>query len=181
VKTAAANLTGPLKSVATLLPAEASVDADLIVVAVPAGAAVEAVRAAGDLAKKALLDCTNPLRWDAGPVWTPPPEGSTSLALAAAFPNARVVKGFNHFGAEIQRDPALKPGPADAFFASDDAEAKAFVMSLAGPMGFRAHDAGPLRNSALLENLAVLWIHLAAVGGAGRDFAFRMERQRASR
>jgi 8-hydroxy-5-deazaflavin:NADPH oxidoreductase len=181
VKTAAANLTGPLKSVATLPPAEASADADLIVVAVPAGAALEAVRAAGDLSKKALLDCTNPLRWDAGPVWTPPPEGSTSLALAAAFPKARVVKGFNHFGAEIQRDPALKPGPADAFFASDDAEAKAFVMSLAGPMGFRAHDAGPLRNSALLENLAVLWIHLAAVGGAGRDFAFRMERQRASR
>jgi predicted dinucleotide-binding enzyme len=41
------------------------------------------------------------------------------------------------------------------------------IVSIAGPMGFRAHDAGPLRNSALLENLAVPWIHLAAVGGAG--------------
>jgi predicted dinucleotide-binding enzyme len=44
-------------------------------------------------------------------------------------------------------------------------------------MGFRAHDAGPLRNAATLENLAVLWIHLATVGGAGRKFAFRMEEQ----
>jgi hypothetical protein len=177
-KAAAAKLSGVLAAAETLPPAQAAVGADLIVLAVPAAAAVEAARAVGDLAGRILLDCTNPLRWDAGPVWAPPPEGSTSLALVAAFPNARLVKGFNHFGAEIQRNPVLTDGPADAFFASDDAEAKALVMSLAGRMGFRPHDAGPLRNSAVLENLAILWIHLAAVGGAGRDFAFQLERQR---
>jgi hypothetical protein len=177
VKAAKAKLSGVLATAATLSPAEASAGADMIVLAVPAGAVVVAVRSTGDPAGRILLDCTNPLRWDAGPVWAPPPEGSTSLALAAAFPTARIVKGFNHFGAEIQHNPALTTGSADAFFAGDDAEAKTFVMSLAGRMGFRAHDAGPLRNSALLENLAVLWIHLASVGGAGRDFAFQMERQ----
>ena len=178
VTTAAANLSGPLASIAALAPPDAAVGAELIVIAVPAGAAVDAARSAGDLTGKVLLDCTNPLRWDAGPIWAPPAEGSTALALAAAFPGARVVKGFNHFGAEIQGEPALTTGPADAFFAGDDGGSKACVMSLAGRMGFRALDAGPLRNSALLENLAVLWIHLAAVGGAGRGFGFRMERQR---
>ena len=179
VKAAAAKLSGALAAVETLSPADAAAGAGVIVIAVPAGAAVGATRSAGELSGKIVLDCTNPLRWDAGPVWTPPPEGSTSLALAAAFPNTRVVKGFNHFGAEIQRNPSLMSGPADAFFVGDDADAKSFVIALAGRMGFRAHDAGPLRNSAVLENLAMLWIHLASVGGAGRDFAFQMERQRA--
>ena len=149
-------------------------------VAMPAAAALDTVRSVGDLKGGIVLDCTNPLRWDAGPVWAPPPEGSTALAIASAFPGVRVIKGFNHFGAEIQRDPALTTGPADAFFAGDDREAKSFVMTLAGRMGFRPHDAGPLRNSALLENLAVLWIQLASVGAAGRNFAFRMDRQRAT-
>jgi predicted dinucleotide-binding enzyme len=88
-----------------------------------------------------------------------------------------VIKGFNHFGVEVQRSPQLATGPADAFFAGDAPEAKSRVMRLAEQMGFRAHDAGPLRNAALLENLAVLWIHLATVGGVGRTFAFRIERQ----
>jgi predicted dinucleotide-binding enzyme len=48
-------------------------------------------------------------------------------------------------------------------------------MELATRMGFRARDAGPLRNAALLENLAVLWIQLASAGGMGRNFGFRIE------
>ena len=36
--------------------------------------------------------------------------------------------------------------------------------------GFSPIDAGPLRNAAVLENVAILWIHLAMVGGRGRDF-----------
>ena len=50
-------------------------------------------------------------------------------------------------------------------------------MELAGKLGFRAHDAGPLRNAAVLENVAVLWIQQAVAGGRGRTFAFRMEDQ----
>ncbi len=170
-------LTGPLASVPALLPAAAADDADIILLAVPAGAAVDATRSAGDLSRKLLLDCTNPIRWDGGPVWAPPPEGSVTQALASVFPGIPVMKGFNHFGAEIQRDPDLAHGPADAFFAGDDGDAKSYVMDLAARMGFRAHDAGPLRNAALLENLAVLWIQLASAGGEGRNFGFRIERR----
>jgi len=170
-RTLPAELTG----VPVVPPPEATAGAEIVLLAVPAGPAVAAARAAGDLTGKVLVDCTNPLRWDEGPVWAPPREGSVAQALAQALPAVAVVKGFNYFGAEIQRDPRLAHGPADAFFAGDDGDAKALVLDLATRMGFRAHDAGPLRNAALLESLAVLWIHLASVGGVGRSFAFRLE------
>jgi hypothetical protein len=171
-------LTGSLAAIPTLNPAGAAVDAELILIAVPAAAAKDAVRSVGDTAGKVFVDCTNPIRWDAAPVWAPPAEGSVTQALAAAFPGIRVIKGFNHFGAEIQGRPELTTGPADAFFAGDDPDAKASALDLAKRMGFRAHDAGPLRNAALLENLAVLWIQLAMAGGVGREFSFRIERQK---
>ena len=120
---------------------------------------MKAVRGAGDLGRRILVDCTNPVTWKDGPVWTPPPEVAVAGALAAAFPDLLVVKGFNHFGAEIMAQPSLRCGPADAFFAGDDKGAKRQVIELAMQMGFRAHDAGTLRNAALLENLAVTrWV-----------------------
>jgi predicted dinucleotide-binding enzyme len=50
------------------------------------------------------------------------------------------------------------------------------VSAIATKAGFAPVDAGPLRNAAVLENVAMLWIHLATVGGKGRDFAFAMQR-----
>jgi hypothetical protein len=158
----------------------ATADAEVIILAVPAGAAGAALRSAGGPERAVVVDCTNPLRWDAGPVWDPPAEGSVTAQLAAAFPGIRVVKGFNHFGAEVMRNPARDvggdgaPQPAPAFFAGDDAGAKKTAMALADAIGFTPRDAGPLRNAAVLENLAVLWIHLATVAGVGRSFAFDM-------
>ena len=175
---AASNLPGPLAGIPTSLPADAVADAQIVLLAVPGAAALEAARSAGSLDGKILLDCTNSLRRDgSGPTWAPPPEGSVAQALAAAFPGATVIKGFNHFSSEIMRSPELTTGPADAFFAGDDRDAKSLIMDLAAKMGFRPHDAGPLRNASLIENLAVLWIHLASTEGAGRQFAFRLEKQ----
>jgi len=154
--------------------AQAARDADVLMVTVPAAAAVAAVRAASP-GTRIVLDCTNPLRWQEGPVWSPPAEGSVAAQLAASFPDAKVVKGFNHFGVEVHTDPHFAAAPADAFFAGDSAVAKRIVMDLAASAGFRAIDAGPLRNAAVLENLAVLWIHLAM--REGRDFAFGMLRR----
>lgn len=155
--------------------AEASAGCSMTLLAVPAAAAVAAARSAGLGPEAILVDCTNPLRWDEGPVWDPPAEGSVAQAVAAALPGVHVVKGFNHFGAEVQHDPIAASGRVDALFAADDAEAKTRVMDMATAMGFRSRDAGPLRNAPLLENLAVLWIHLATVGGLGRRFSFRLE------
>lgn len=154
---------------------DAAAAAEIVFLAVPASAAIDAARAAGPLHGKILIDCTNPLRWENGPVWNPPAEGSVTAALSAAIQGIPVVKGFNHFGAEIHARPSLAAGPSDAFFAGDDAAAKGSAMEIARRIGFRPHDAGPLRNAAVLENLAVLWIHLALISGKGRDFSFRIE------
>jgi hypothetical protein len=156
------------------LPAEAAAEADVILLAVPAAAAVDAAKSLGDLSGKILVDCNNSLRWDKGPVWSPPPEGSLTAAIASAVPSAKVVKAWNTFGAEFHGDPKTADGPADLFMAGDDAEAKAVVGQIAESAGYRPVDSGPLRNAAVLENLAILWIHLATVGGHGRNFAFRM-------
>jgi hypothetical protein len=166
----------PLAGVPRLSFADAVTGADAIVLAVPALAAVEVLRQAAPAPGTIVIDCTNPVTWTDGPVWTPPSRGSVAQALAEAFPDLAIVKGFNHFGAEIQANPAMPSGPADAFFAGDDAAAKERVVALAGAMGFRGRDAGPLRNAGLLENLAVLWIHLASAG-TDRTFAFRLEQR----
>jgi predicted dinucleotide-binding enzyme len=157
--------------------ASASAWGDVVFLALPAAAAVEVARAnAKQLEGKVVVDCTNPLAWKDGPVWAPPPEGSLAAAIAKAAPGARVVKGFNTFGAEFHADPehAGKPA-AQVFLAGDDAEAKKKVTEVATKGGFRVVDAGPMRNAAVLENMAMLWIHLAMVGGHGRNFVFSMQ------
>ena len=156
---------------------EAFAAAEVTFLCVPAAAAVAVVRDGGDLRRKVIVDCTNPLRWENGPVLAPPPEGSVAAALAAAAPEARVVKGFNTFGAEIHRDPSIGGVPAEVFLAGDDGIALERVGEVAARAGFAPIVVGPLRNAALLEALAVLWIHLATAGGQGREFVFRLARR----
>ena len=159
----------------TATPAEAAAWAEVVFLAVPGSVAVEVARTlANQLEGKVVVDCNNPLVWKEGPVWAPPPEGSLTAAIAKAAPGARMIKGFNQFGAEFHADPNLGGEPAPVFFASDDADAKAKLSEIATRAGFRPVDAGPLRNAPVLENVAMLWIHLATVGGQGRDFAFTM-------
>jgi 8-hydroxy-5-deazaflavin:NADPH oxidoreductase len=158
-------------------PAEAVAWGDVVFLAVPGSVAVEVARSLSDkLSGKVVVDCNNPLIWKEGPVWSPPAEGSLTAAIAQAAPGARVVKAFNTFGAEFHKDPSLSGGfGAQVFVAGDDAEAKKLVGEIADKAGFRAIDSGPLRNAAVLENLAMLWIHLATVGGHGRGFSFIMQ------
>ena len=155
-------------------PAAAAARADLVFLAVPGNSAVEAARDLGDLSGKVLVDCTNPLTWTEGPVWNPPREGSMAAALAAALPGVRVVKAFNTFGAESHADPSIAGHKVDVYLAGDDADARRAVADVARSAGYEPIDSGPLRNAAVLENVAMLWIHLAMVGGQGRSVAFKL-------
>ena len=141
-------------------------------IATPTAVAVQVAQEA-ELGGKIVVDCTNPLTWDDGPVWAPPAAGSVAAAIAEAVPGARVLKGFNTFGAEIHLNPDLGGTPASVLLASDDLEAKRVVAEVARAAGFAPVDSGPLRNAAALENLAVLWIHLALREGHGRSWAFK--------
>jgi NADPH-dependent F420 reductase len=166
------------KGASASAPSEVASWADIVFLAVPGTVALEVARSLADsLAGKVVVDCNNPLVWKDGPVWSPPAEGSLAAAIAKAAPKARVVKGFNTFGAEFHKNPGRDGVAAQVFLAGDDADAKKQVMAVATQGGFRPVDAGPLRNAAVLENVAMLWIHLATVGGQGRDFTFIMQSQ----
>ena len=125
---------------------------DVVFLAVPAGAA------ASVLVKR-----------------TAPEKLVTVLAsLARKFPGVRVVKAFNTFGAEFHENAKLGTTKADLYLAGDDVEAKRAVSELATKLGFDPVDVGPLRNARHLESLAILWIHMATVGGRGRQAAFKL-------
>jgi predicted dinucleotide-binding enzyme len=157
----------------------------MLFLAVPDTAALPVATSLGSLVDKILVDCTNPVRWSGGPIWAPPSAGSVAQALANALPGCRVVKAFNGFGAEFHGDPKLRLGgeaqgqqPGDVgvsvFMAGDDPDAKAEVARLAEQAGFTPIDAGLLRNAGLLENAAVLWIHLAVTAKRGRNIALQL-------
>jgi 8-hydroxy-5-deazaflavin:NADPH oxidoreductase len=150
---------------------------DAVFLAVPAAAALAVLEEASGIQDGLVVDCTNPLTWDAGPVHAPPEEGSVAAQLARRYPRARVVKAFNTFGAEFHADPRLGATVADLYLAGDDADAKREVSELATKLGFEPVDVGPLRNARNLEALAILWVHLATVGGKGREVAFKLLRR----
>ena len=68
-------------------------------------------------------------------------------------------------------------GAATMLLCGDEEMAKAAVWQLAEELGFEPVDAGPLSAARHLENLALLWIHLAQVNGLGRGIAFRLLRR----
>jgi NADPH-dependent F420 reductase len=151
--------------------------ADVVFVAVPAQVAVDVARSLASTFKdKIVVDCNNSLKFDGGPVWAPPPEGSLAQAMAKAAPGAKVIKGFNTFGADHHANPKHSGTAANVFLAGDDAGAKKTVSDIAAKAGYVPVDSGPLRNASVLENLAILWIDLAMARGQGRDFTFVMAR-----
>ena len=156
-------------------PAEAAQAADLVVLAVPGRAAVEAARALGDLSGKVVLDTTNPV----GPGLLPTADaGGRSLGerVAAAAPGARVVKGFHTLAAEHMGRGRLGGHRVALFLCGDDPDAKRAVAGLADGLGFEPVDVGALDRARLTEPLALVWVTLAARQGYGRDFAFALAR-----
>lgn len=152
---------------------EAASFGDVVILATPWTAAEDAVRAAGGLAGKVLVDCTNPV---APGLTRALPHGSVAERLAAAAPRARVVKAFNTAGFEVFADPRFGSEAASLFLCGDDASAKATVAALARDLGMVPEDCGPLSQASRLEDLALLWISLAAQG-QGRSHAFRLMRR----
>ncbi|HYZ85434.1 MAG TPA: NAD(P)-binding domain-containing protein [Bryobacteraceae bacterium] len=153
--------------------AEAASQAEVVVLTTPWAGTEEAVRAAGDLNGKPLLDVTNPLGPDLQLAIQP---GTSAAELVSQWsPGARVVKIFNTVGSSIMANPQLSSGPATMLYCGDDAEAKRIAHALAEDLGFEPLDAGPLRQARLLESFAALWISLAFGAGLGREFAFRLE------
>ncbi|MDE2384347.1 MAG: NAD(P)-binding domain-containing protein [Alphaproteobacteria bacterium] len=145
-------------------------EADVIILATGAADAAAALKGAGDLNGKVVVDITNPLTADYMGL-TLGHSTSSAEEIARAVPGVKLVKAFNTVFAQLLDAGADlgKGGKVSVFVASDDADAKAKVTELAASMGFAVTDAGPLKNARYLEPLAGLNIYLGY--GAGRGTA----------
>ena len=166
---------GGLPSARTCSVPEAGAFGDVIVLATPWDGTANAVRSAGDLSGKTVIDCTNPLLPDLSGLAV----GLTTSGaeeVAKLVPAAHVVKCFNTLGAANFAHPDFGNETASMFFCGDDAGAKQIVAELGKQLGFDMVDAGPLSQARYLEPMAMLWITMAMkYGGTGRS-AFRLLR-----
>jgi hypothetical protein len=145
-------------------PAAAVEGADAVVFALRWDAVADTVAALPTLDGRIVIDAMNRV---AGP----PRATSATEDLAGLLPGARLVKCFNTIGFEnfaTARDRAVS---AAMFAAGDDAEAKRLALDLAGQIGFDPHDAGPLPNAKILEDMVKVWFELTRVHGRGVGFA----------
>jgi predicted dinucleotide-binding enzyme len=146
-------------------------EADLVFLAVPY-VELEATLATikDGLRGKWIVDVINPLTKDRHLALGFTTSGAEELQKK--LPEAKVVQAFNMVFAQTMETGHAKGKALTVFAASDDAEAKAAVMSLARDIGFDALDAGPLQNARLLEPLAYLNIQLGHALGLGTEAGF---------
>ena len=158
---------------------QAVLASDLLILAVPYGAAQQVAESVPDWGGRILVDATNPLAPGlAGLALGTTTSGAEEIARHAR--GARVVKAFNTTGAENMVQPRYPGGAVFMPVAGDDAEARARVVALATRLGFDAVDVGPLSAARYLEPFAMTWIHMAIKRGLGRDFAFGLLKRSAS-
>lgn len=165
--TTAQALADQLGDAATVGTYGAQPTGDIVIVAVLAGGAVDAVAHFGDaLAGKILVDITNPFNADGSGLTTTAGNSVAEQIAAAAPDSAQVVKAFNTlFGHVLTQDK-----PVDGFLAGDSAEAKAQVAAFMESLGVRPLDAGALGMAHALEWSGLLLVGVAR-SGAGFDLA----------
>jgi 8-hydroxy-5-deazaflavin:NADPH oxidoreductase len=155
---------------------EAVRQADVVVLSTPWGATEAAIRACGSLAKKVVIDCTNPLKADfSGLDRGFDTSGAEQVAQWAE--GAHVFKAMNQVGFGLMDHPTFASGLKPVMFIAGDGNDKKTVLGLVEDLGFEAVDAGGLIYARLLEPYALLWIHLALSQGQGREFAFALLRK----
>ena len=155
--------------VTVLDQAAAIAKADIVVLALPFGAALEAA-ANPALSGKVVLDISNPVKADFSGLTI----GHTTSAaeeLQAAAPNARIVKAFNTIFAGLFDLPAAHTATVPVFVAGNDEAAVASVIAIIGLAGFAAEKTGGLDAARLLEPLGMLNIRFGYGLGHGTGIA----------
>ena len=153
------------KTVRAVPRGELASTAELLILATPYGAAVDALRNVGEIEGKPVIDITNPMTADMSGLAV----GLTSSAaeeIQRAIPSAKVVKAFNTIFAQIL---VSEPGSnrPQVFYAGDDDAARQSVRALIESSGFEPVDAGALKNARYLEPLGMLNIYLGYTAGRG--------------
>lgn len=149
--------------------ADAVAKADIVVLALPFDAALEAATSL-NLAGKVVVDMTNPV--------TPDFSGlrmghSTSAAeeIQKAAPQAKIVKAFNTIFSSLFAAPAAETAKVPVFVAGNDETAVEKVADLAKKAGFAVENAGKLDAARLIEPVGMLNIRFGYGLGKGTSIA----------
>lgn len=145
--------------------AEAFAGADVVVLAVPAGAVPAVVREhAAALAGKLIVDATNA-------IGGPGPAHSHDV-ITGAVPTARYARAFNSLGFENLANPRFGDTVADLFFSSAERD-RPVVEELARAVGGRPVYVGDGQQD-VVDGVLRLWFALAIGQQRGRHLAFRV-------
>jgi predicted dinucleotide-binding enzyme len=149
--------------------ADAVKGADIVVLALPFSAALEAA-ARLDLSGKIIVDMSNPVSADFSGLTI----GHTTSAaeeIAKVASGARVVKAFNTIFAGLFDTPASATANVPVFVAGNDEAAVAAVADLATKAGFAVEKVGDLTGARLVEPVGMLNIRLGYGLGHGTSIA----------
>jgi NADPH-dependent F420 reductase len=149
---------------------EAARNADIVILALPYGVALEEARTNGALDGKIVVDISNPLKPDASGLAL----GHTTSAaeeLQKAIPGARVVKAFNTIFASVLETSPEATAEVPVFVAGNDPQAVEAVADLAGKAGFQVERIGGLDGARLVEPVGMLNIRLGHGLGQGTSIA----------
>jgi hypothetical protein len=154
--TAAATDLGGGRLLAGAVNQEAAEHADVVIAAMPwEGHQDLLASVAGPLAGKIVIDCVNPMGFDArGAYPIRVPEGSAAEQAAAVLPDSTVVGAFHHVSATVLLDPRVDKIELDVLVLGDDRPATDLVAALADRIpGMRGLYGGRLRNCGQVEAL----------------------------
>jgi len=155
--------------------------AEVVVNATNGQVSLAALGAVGaeQLAGKVVLDLANPLDGSAGfpPTLSVCNDDSLAEQIQRAFPEARVVKALNTVTAGVMVDPSkVGDGTTTVFAASDDADARATVVTLLEQLGWRdIVELDQLSAARGLEMWLPLWVRLMMRFGTA-DFNLKLVR-----
>jgi len=153
------------KSVAAGLGAEllagelnsaAAAKADVVIAAMPWEGHRDLLSSlTAELAGKVVVDCVNPMGFDArGAYAITVPEGSAAEQAAAVLPDSTVVGAFHHISAALLLDPGVARIDLDVLVLGDDRAATDLIAAIAAQIpGMRGIYAGRLRNCGQVEAL----------------------------
>ncbi|RYE49199.1 MAG: oxidoreductase [Hyphomicrobiales bacterium] len=143
--------------------------ADIVVLALPYGAALE-LAGKLPLSGKIVVDISNPVKADFSGLAI----GHTTSAaeeLQAAAPSAKVVKGYNTIFASLFDTPVSATQNVPVFLAGNDAAAVDAVAELVTASGFAVEKVGGLDGARLVEPVGMLNIRFGYGLGQGTAIA----------
>jgi 8-hydroxy-5-deazaflavin:NADPH oxidoreductase len=123
----------------------------VVLLAIPGPAVTDALRAAGPLGGRILVDAANSLGRQQRPM----------RALADAFPQARWVRAFNTLSVYVMANDHHRQPPW-ALFLSGDETAKPVVAQLIRDAGFDPVDLGGIDDSRLQDPGTALWAYASS-------------------